>query len=141
MNARKLVLVGVIAGSLALTTTACGGDSMSPAGGSTSAATTADATTVSLKGLTFSPATLTVAVGTTVTWRNDEPITHDVTSGTYTDVDPGTGLRSGETADGMFAGKLGTKGSTFSYTFTKAGTYTYYCSIHDGMNAKVVVTA
>ena len=89
----------------------------------------------------FNPGTTTVPVGTTITWRNDEPITHTVTSGRYEGVDKTTGLRSEQYPDGTFNAKLGGKGRTFSFTFTKPGSYTYYCDIHQGMNATIVVVA
>ena len=43
--------------------------------------------------------------------------------------------------DGTFNAELGGKGKTFSFTFTKPGSYTYYCDIHQGMNATIVVIA
>jgi plastocyanin len=94
---------------------------------------------INLSSLMFNPSTTTVQVGTTVTWRNDEPITHTVTSGRYEGVDRTTGLRSEQYPDGKFNTKLGGKGKTFSFTFTKPGSYTYYCDIHQGMNATIVV--
>jgi plastocyanin len=97
--------------------------------------------TVSLKLLQFQPGQLTVKAGTTVTWVDDEPITHTVTSGAVTGVDPTSGLRSGQTPDGRFDQRLESKGATASYRFTEPGTYSYFCSIHQGMNASVVVTA
>ena len=89
----------------------------------------------------FNPATTTVPVGTTITWRNDEPITHTVTSGRYEGIDETTGLRSSQDPDGTFAATLEGKGKTFSFTFTKPGSYTYYCDIHQGMNAMITVVA
>ena len=106
-----------------------------------SSGTSTDGTVISLKSLAFMPPDLTVHVGTKVTWRNDEPITHTVTSGTVSGVDSSSGLRTDQKADGMFNATLKGKGATFSYTFTKTGTYTYYCSIHFGMNAKIIVTS
>lgn len=94
---------------------------------------------VTLVSLNFMPETLTVSVGDTVTWVNGEAITHTITSGTFSDVDDATGLRGSEAADGMFDERLGEKGGTFSYTFETAGTFQYFCDIHDGMNATVVV--
>jgi plastocyanin len=88
----------------------------------------------------FMPAVLHVKVGTTVTWRNDEPITHTVTSGQVLNIDKSTGLRSDQHADGLFNATLNGSGDTFSYTFEKPGTYSYYCDIHQGMNAEVVVS-
>jgi plastocyanin len=89
----------------------------------------------------FNPSTTTVKVGTAVTWRNDEPITHTVTSGRFVGVDKTTGLRSSQTPDGLFDAKLDGKGKTFSFTFTKPGNYSYYCDIHQGMDAMVKVVA
>lgn len=96
--------------------------------------------TISLKSLMFMPEQLTVKAGQTVTWRNDEPISHTVTSGTVAGVDAKSGLRSDQHPNGLFDARLPTKGSTFSFTFTKPGTYPYYCDIHQAMNASIVVT-
>jgi plastocyanin len=96
---------------------------------------------VNLSSLMFHPTMTTVKVGTTVTWRNDDPITHTVTSGRFEGVDETTGLRSSQDPDGTFEAKLDGKGKTFSFTFTKPGTYTYYCDIHQGMNATITVVA
>jgi len=82
---------------------------------------------VVLKNLTFQPKELTVAVGTTVTWRNEDSFPHTVTAGTR-------GAPSG-----LFdSGELGS-GGTFSFTFDKAGRYDYHCSLHPGMDGVVVV--
>lgn len=89
----------------------------------------------------FDPSTITVPAGTTITWRSDESITHTVTSGRYEGVDKTTGLRSSQDPDGTFNAKLEGKGKTFSFTFTEPGSYTYYCDIHQGMNATIVVVA
>jgi plastocyanin len=96
---------------------------------------------INLSSLMFNPSTTTVKVGETVTWRNDEPITHTVTSGRFMGIDKTSGLRTSQKADGMFNAKLDGKGKTFSFTFTKPGTYTYYCDIHQGMNATITVVA
>jgi len=95
---------------------------------------------VSVRSLMFMPATLRIPAGTKVTWHNDEPITHTVTSGPVTGIDRTSGLRSGQRRDGRFDARLAGKGDTFSYVFTKPGTYSYYCDIHFGMNAQVIVT-
>jgi plastocyanin len=94
---------------------------------------------IDLSSLMFHPTTITVKVGDTITWRNDEAITHTVTSGRFVGVDKTTGLRSSQEPDGTFNAKLAGKGRTFSFTFTRPGTYTYYCDIHQGMNATVKV--
>jgi plastocyanin len=96
---------------------------------------------VRVKLLAFGPNPVTVAKGTTITWTDDEPVTHTVTSGTVTGVDPATGLRKGQTADGLFHGRLDARGSTFAHRFDEPGTFGYFCEIHFGMNATVVVTS
>jgi plastocyanin len=96
---------------------------------------------INLSSLMFHPTTITVKAGDTITWRNDEAITHTVTSGRFVGVDKTTGLRSSQEPDGTFNAKLAGKGKTFSFTFTKPGTYSYYCDIHQGMNATIKVVA
>jgi plastocyanin len=77
---------------------------------------------VDITGFAFSPETLTISIGDTVTWTNKESATHTAT------------------ADGgeFDSGNLG-NGDTFSHTFTAAGTYTYYCKIHTSMTATIIV--
>ena len=79
---------------------------------------------VKIDNFSFGPATLTVPVGTTVTWTNRDDIPHTVVS---TD-DPKT-----------FKSKVLDTDEKFSFTFSKAGTYPYFCSIHPKMTGKVVV--
>ena len=77
---------------------------------------------VKIDNFSFAPETLTVAVGATVTWTNRDDIPHTVVS-----------------TDGVFKSKVRDTDEKFSYTFAKAGTYPYYCSIHPKMTGKVVV--
>ena len=89
---------------------------------------------MAIQNFTFAPQTLTVKAGTKVTWTNHDSTPHTVTStnGPSTSASP-TGLfDSGQLASG----------ATFSFTFTKAGTYYYECTIHASMasmHAMVVV--
>ena len=80
----------------------------------------------------FKPFNVSVSVGGKVTWINNDTSTHTVTSGTPTDGPDGT-FDSGN-VPGILAGK------TFSHTFTKAGTYDYYCGLHLWMKGKVTVS-
>ncbi len=82
-------------------------------------ATTAE---VKIDNFSFGPATLTVAPGTTVTWVNHDDIPHTVVS-----------------TDSIFKSKVLDTDEKFSFTFTKAGNYPYFCSIHPKMTATVVV--
>jgi plastocyanin len=77
---------------------------------------------VTIDNFSFGPQTVTVPVGATVTWTNHDDIPHTVVS-----------------TDGMFKSKVRDTDEKFSYTFTKAGTYPYYCSVHPKMTGQVVV--
>ena len=77
-----------------------------------------------IDNFSFGPTTLTVPVGTTVTWTNRDDIPHTVVS---TD-DPK-----------VFKSKVLDTDEKFSFTFTKAGTYPYFCSVHPKMTGTVIV--
>lgn len=77
---------------------------------------------VKIDNFSFGPATLTVVAGTTVTWTNRDDIPHTVVSD-----------------DKVFKSKVLDTDEKFSFTFTKPGTYPYFCSIHPKMTGKVVV--
>lgn len=77
---------------------------------------------VKIDNFSFGPNTLTVAVGTTVTWTNRDDIPHTVVS-----------------TDGAFKSKVRDTDEHFSYTFSQAGTYNYYCSVHPKMTGTIVV--
>ena len=80
----------------------------------------------------FTPATLIVDVGTKVTWKNTDTVAHDVKKSADA-VDFGAPF-------GISASEFG-PGASYSFTFAKAGTYFYTCSIHTLMNGKVEVVA
>jgi len=77
---------------------------------------------VKIDNFSFTPNTLTVAAGTTVTWTNSDDIPHTVVS-----------------VDKTFKSKVLDTDDKFSYTFTKPGTYSYFCSVHPKMTGKIVV--
>ncbi|HMC32480.1 MAG TPA: cupredoxin family copper-binding protein [Candidatus Angelobacter sp.] len=79
-------------------------------------------TAIKIDNFTFSPATMTIHVGDTVRWTNHDDLPHNVVS-------------EGKT----FKSKTLDTDENFSYTFTKAGAYSYYCSIHPKMTGKIVV--
>jgi len=133
--------IQLIAALMAVMAFAIVGCSSKSASHSAPAAAATSGTVVEIKLLSFMPMDMNVKVGTTITWRNDEPITHTVTAGEVTGIDPSTGLRSGQKPSGLFNTTLKGRGATFSYTFTKPGSYSYYCNIHYGMQAKITVTA
>jgi amicyanin len=77
---------------------------------------------VKIDNFSFGPAELKVPVGTTVTWTNRDDIPHTAVS-----------------TDKMFKSKVLDTDEKFSFTFSKPGTYEYFCSIHPKMTGKVVV--
>ena len=92
---------------------------------------TANSDQVICKNTKFQPAELTVKVGTTVTWTNEDNFVHTVTSGTS----PGE-------SSGLFDSGNLNPGEFFTFTFNEAGTYDYFCIPHYslGMVAKIIVT-
>ena len=77
---------------------------------------------IKIDNFVFGPQAITVPAGTTVTWTNNDDIPHTAVS-----------------TDGVFKSKVMDTDEKFSYTFTKAGTYSYYCSVHPKMTGQVVV--
>jgi len=79
--------------------------------------------TVVIANFAFSPSSITVSVGDTVTWRNDDNVGHTVTS------DSGSELAS----------TLLGSGQTYRHVFMTAGTYPYHCTVHTSMRGTVIV--
>ena len=77
---------------------------------------------VKIDNFSFGPQELKVPVGTTVIWTNRDDIPHTVVS-----------------TDGAFKSKVLDTDEKFSFTFTKPGTYPYFCSIHPKMTGRVIV--
>ena len=91
----------------------------SPAGAQPVSSTAA----VTIKGFAFDPASITVKVGTAVTWTNKDSAPHTITGD------------KGDWDSGRIA-----QGGTYTRTFDQAGTYAYKCTIHPTMTGAVVVT-
>jgi len=79
--------------------------------------------TVQIDNFNFSPAVITVPVGTTIRWTNRDDIPHTVVSDDHS----------------TFKSKPMDTDEQFTFTFTKPGTYSYFCSIHPKMTGKIVV--
>jgi plastocyanin len=77
---------------------------------------------VSIDNFAFSPATITVSVGAAVVWENKDDIPHTVVS-----------------PAGAFRSPALDTNDKFSFTFEKAGTFAYFCSLHPQMTGKIVV--
>jgi plastocyanin len=81
----------------------------------------AEETNVMIDNFTFEPAQLTVKVGTTVVWKNRDDIPHTVVSA------------------GKFRSKTMDTDDSYSFTFTAAGDYKYFCSLHPHMTGTIKV--
>jgi len=82
----------------------------------------AGSVTIPIKNFAYMPMTVTVAAGSTVTWKNLDGEPHTVTS-----------------TDGLFRSGALDQDESFSFKFTKPGVYKYICSIHPKMRAEIVV--
>lgn len=78
---------------------------------------------VQITGFAFAPATITIPVGTTVTWTNSDEEPHTVTASGGAFRSPGMGT-----------------GATYAFTFSEPGTFDYICTIHPFMHGTVTVT-
>jgi len=80
-------------------------------------------TLVVISNFTYSPSTLSISAGDTVTWRNDDSVNHTVTS------DSGSELNS----------PLLSQGQTYTHIFNNSGNFPYHCTVHPAMTASVAV--
>jgi plastocyanin len=103
---------------------ACGDQ---PASTATRSAAATAVDHVQIKDFKYAPATITVGVGTTITWTNRDNAPHTATSGSSPD------------ADGVFESGTITKGASKTVTVSRRGTFTYYCAFHPFMKGTVVV--
>jgi plastocyanin len=118
---RLPLLLAPLALAAALVLAGCGDDGGDGAAAAAAAPVTG-VTRVAAKDNRFTPPAVQVPAGTTVTWAfEDGLVPHDVT---------GDGWRSGDPQ----------RKGTFARTFDRPGTYSYRCTVHDGMNGRVVVT-
>ena len=109
--------IAVLAAALALGCGAAAKQAESPGDKS------ARGTAVKIDNFSFGPATITIPVGATVTWTNSDDVPHVVTSDD----------------NQLFKSKPLDTDDHFSFTFTKPGTYNYYCAIHPKMQATIIV--
>jgi plastocyanin len=110
--------------TLSLAGAGCSKDSSNPYGSTSTGPSpiTSPPNTVLMSGMAFSPATITVSVGATVTWKNNDSMAH--TSASDTGV-----WDTGNIAPGASA----------VTTFNNAGTFPYHCAYHAGMKGTVIV--
>jgi plastocyanin len=131
---RRALFVLVVLMAVSAVATACGSSSKGPGASSPASSTPATATTASsgapaaggstveINNFMFMPMSLTVAVGTTVTWKFDDSTDHTVAADDNSFTSPALG-----------------NGKTYTHTFNTAGTVKYHCSIHPFMTATIIV--
>lgn len=112
---KKLMLLSVL-----LLIAACASPAPQAVPQTTVIATGAETQQVSISNFHFTPQTMTVAVGDTVTWTNDDSTSHIVS------------------IDGVESPEL-FKGDSWSHTFTAAGAFDYVCTIHPSMKGTITV--
>jgi plastocyanin len=109
----------VVLAAASLAAAGCGGSSSS----TTSTAASAASHDVVIKGYAYDPDPITVPVGTTVSWKNDDPTEHTATA-----------------TDGSFdTGTIKGDGATAKVVLDKPGTYDYICQFHQFMKGQVIV--
>jgi plastocyanin len=125
---RRLVGSLLLVAAVAIIAAACNGTGPAAYGGpastaaTTTAATTTAANVASIRGFSFQPGVLKVKVGAKVTWTNGDTVAHTVSADNKS-----------------FASNHLQPGGSFSFTFTRPGTYAYHCAIHPSMHGSVVV--
>jgi plastocyanin len=131
-----MVSAGLLVATFVLSIALAAGSILTPAlGQATSSSNTAQVSIVAGSSSTpgpnsYNPSPLTVKVGTTVTWTNNDSTLHTVTSG----------LPSGGPVGTLFDSSYMGPGKTFNYTFSTAGTFDYHCTLHPTMVGKVTVS-
>ena len=116
-----LAAAGALAAGCGTNNSGSGGSGGGPT--SSAAGTTGSGTAVTIDNFAFSPATLKVKVGQKVSWTNKQQgVAHTVT------------------ADGGTFDHSMPSGATFSFAFTKAGSFAYHCTIHPSMHGTILVS-
>jgi plastocyanin len=108
-------------GTITVSADGSGGGAGGGGGGGAPAPPAPMTASVSLINKSFSPSSVTIAVGGTVTWTNNDGMPHNVTS-----------------SSGSFKSANFSSG-TYTFTFTTAGTYNYVCTLHGGMSGTIIV--
>ncbi len=124
-----VVIIIVVARSGSKKSTGSTSATSSSAGTSSATSDTSGAvatTSVNITNYMFTPMVVSVKVGSKVTWTNQDQVSHTVTADTAS-------------ADAPSSSLIG-QGQSYSFTFQKAGTYTFHCAVHPDMHGTVIVT-
>ena len=123
---KNAVLISMTMAALMLALPACSNNSSNPYGssGNTGTGGGPPPNTIFMQNLAFSPASITITKGTTLTWQNKDGFTHTSTS---------------DSAGVWDTGDVGSGGSK-SVTFSTAGVFHYHCKYHGGMGMVGTIT-
>jgi len=119
--ARRFGITGAFALGILLSATACGGGGEDATGDP--ATTGGQAETIIIKGWRFTPGNLQVPVGAAVTWMNEDSAVHDA-----------------KADDTSWETENLRKGASATIAFDEPGEYSYYCTLHPSMKARITVT-
>jgi plastocyanin len=114
------VLAAAAAACLLTAATGCSSSGSGPTGGGSTVS--GGPATVTVRNFSFSPGDLTVDVGAKVTWKFEDSVQHNVSAD-----------------DKTFMSDDLNRGHSYSFTFNKAGSYDYTCTIHPQMHGRVTV--
>lgn len=115
-NMKRFAIIAlVLVGALVL-----GGCSLYGGSSTSTSPSAVDTNAINIQNFAFSPATITVKKGTTVTWTNNDSAPHQIKSATFN------------------SSQLN-KGQTYSFTFNDTGTFDYSCAIHPSMLGKIII--
>src|SRR5665647_3010871 len=106
------------------TTAATSNATTSIATSSPNPSTSAASQTVVMQGFTFQPASITIQTGASVTWRNDDSVSHQIVSNTN-----------------AFSSPVLNAGGSYTHVFDQAGTYSYHCGIHPYMTGTITAVS
>ena len=120
---RGFLIAGTVVMILACMIAGCYGQA--PAAPASPQPPAGSGTAIAIKNFAFDPPALTVKAGTVVTWRNQDGAAHEIVS------DAGS--------PEAFSSSPIVNGETYSFTFTRTGTYPYHCPIHPSMTGTVMV--
>jgi plastocyanin len=122
-----IILVVVLVTSIALCGCSSYGPSSTP---TTTPIQLPEGSTVTIQNFAFTPASVTIPKGTTVTWVNQDTTNHQILNDATGTIGQGA----------LFSSNSLTKGTGYSFKFDNPGTYPYHCSIHPQMKGTVIVT-
>ncbi len=121
-HAHWVVLIATL--TVAVMIAGCTSSSQPPVTPATTQIPVPEGSTITIQNFAFSPASVTIPKGTTVTWINEDSVNHQIVD------DAGT----------VFSSESLPKGAVYSFKFDNSGSYPYHCSIHPSMKGVVIVT-